>query len=353
MSSRSFGGRKPQRPSLVDGKRGVAGEVNDLRKDTEAAFTSVEGEIDLFGVEDISVFMSDGTWTKPANVNMIWMLVVTAGGGGGAGFSGAPGTGRGGGGGGSSGGSVVYTLPARLMPATLDVEIGLGASGTPQGGSPVDGGSTRLVGPDGTVWGHYRGGKSANPAVATGLNNAANGQAALLRGTLGFEWPVRLFSRGGESAFYEFGGSPGAPGARGLVGTMTEENRAITADIVSGGAGGAGLRAEDVAGWTGGAIGPAPGYAPLSTVTIAGGVPEGGNGQNGTTAFDLTTLTSIAQLTSWWGRGGGGGASHPTGQGGNGGDGAPGCGGGGGGAGVTGGLGGRGGDGFVIICSWR
>jgi hypothetical protein len=49
MSSRSFGARRPQRPSLTVGKRGLAGEVDDLRRDVEAAFTELEEEIDAGG----------------------------------------------------------------------------------------------------------------------------------------------------------------------------------------------------------------------------------------------------------------------------------------------------------------
>lgn len=46
MTSRSFGSEKARLPHLVDGKGGVAGEVDDLRSDVETAFTSLEAELD-------------------------------------------------------------------------------------------------------------------------------------------------------------------------------------------------------------------------------------------------------------------------------------------------------------------
>lgn len=41
----SFGSKVPKRRHLVRGKKGVAGEVTDLRNDVEEAFTTVEGMI--------------------------------------------------------------------------------------------------------------------------------------------------------------------------------------------------------------------------------------------------------------------------------------------------------------------
>ena len=47
MGSRSFSDERPQRPHLVRRfKRGLAGEVADLRADVEKAFGGVESEID-------------------------------------------------------------------------------------------------------------------------------------------------------------------------------------------------------------------------------------------------------------------------------------------------------------------
>ncbi len=52
MASRSLegAGEGPARPHLVEGKRGVAGEVNDLRGDVDDAFERIEGEIDLIAL---------------------------------------------------------------------------------------------------------------------------------------------------------------------------------------------------------------------------------------------------------------------------------------------------------------
>ena len=42
MASKSFGTKGPERPHLVEGKRGVAGEVDDLRSDIEEGFVTSE-----------------------------------------------------------------------------------------------------------------------------------------------------------------------------------------------------------------------------------------------------------------------------------------------------------------------
>ena len=49
MASRSFGSQTAKKPHLVQGKGGVAGEVDDLRSDVEAGFTALETEIDSGG----------------------------------------------------------------------------------------------------------------------------------------------------------------------------------------------------------------------------------------------------------------------------------------------------------------
>lgn len=49
MASRSFGTQAAKKPHLVQGKGGVAGEVDDLRGDVEAGFTALEAEIDSGG----------------------------------------------------------------------------------------------------------------------------------------------------------------------------------------------------------------------------------------------------------------------------------------------------------------
>lgn len=45
MASRSFGTQAAKKPHLVQGKGGVAGEVDDLRGDVEVAFTAMEAEV--------------------------------------------------------------------------------------------------------------------------------------------------------------------------------------------------------------------------------------------------------------------------------------------------------------------
>lgn len=43
--SRYFGDERPAKPHLVDGKGGVAGEVDDLRKDVDSAFENLESQV--------------------------------------------------------------------------------------------------------------------------------------------------------------------------------------------------------------------------------------------------------------------------------------------------------------------
>lgn len=69
MASRTFGASRPNKPHLVDGKSGVAGEVDDLRGDVEAAFTQLESGGGLLRTVE---------WTDPAAADVNAILTARA-----------------------------------------------------------------------------------------------------------------------------------------------------------------------------------------------------------------------------------------------------------------------------------
>ena len=78
------------------------------------------------------------TWTKPSNINFVYMYVIGAGGAGGGGRTGGNNSG-GGGGGGASSSITVALYPAFLLPDTLYINVGVGSAGASAGAGAASG----------------------------------------------------------------------------------------------------------------------------------------------------------------------------------------------------------------------
>lgn len=257
----------------------------------------------------VQTFTTAGTttWTCPADVTSVEVLVI-AGGGGGGGENGSSGAGAGGGG----AGGLVYNNAFSVTPATgYTVTVGAGGPGSTSNNS---------------------GSAGSNSVFAT--LTAIGGGYGSPRATAGGN-----------------GGSGGGSGLNGTAGTSTQNSSGSTG---FGNAGGAGV-GSTYAGSGGGGAGSA-GQSPLSPFTTGG---AGGLGQ-------AYAITGVSQYYAAGGGGGGATVTDSPGLGGNGigGNGGFGSGGsngtngtvntgsgGGGGCGNTGNtkLGGNGADGIVVL----
>lgn len=238
------------------------------------------------------------TWTVPANVTSVEVLVVAGGGGGG----------RFGGGGGAGG--VIYNPNYRVTPGqTITVTVGAGGAGHPgdaqSGGTASNGGNSRfgdLIAIGGGGGGNY------NQGGATGANAGAAGGSGGGSGSNGNNVNHQLVqvpggsptsgqgNRGGfQSPGYGIGGGGGGgAGTGGYDGTRTEPY---------GGAGGHGILST-ISGspvYYGGGGGGCCGNA---GTTYSGTAPGGlGGGGLGTGPGNSTSLSDGAANTG----GGGGG----------------------------------------------
>ncbi len=77
-----------------------------------------------------SEYVTNGTWTKPANLKCAWVVCIGAGGGGGSGRRGAAGTNRTGGGGGGGGTlSQMFFDASHLLETSYTITVGVGGTG--------------------------------------------------------------------------------------------------------------------------------------------------------------------------------------------------------------------------------
>lgn len=269
---------------------------------------------------------SNGMWTKPRGIKMVYIFCAGQGGNGVTATAGATSAG---GAGGGSGGQSSLIIPAAFVPDVLYVAAGNGtvaSVATWVAARPCAAYNAIPVASDIFLF--------ANGANGTTAGGVASAASAILAGK-----GIATYLAGIA------GGTAGAvtPTAGGAVGANT------TGLILSGGGGGGGMSAAATT-----AGGAAATTAPMTPYPIpAGGAGgssgvAGGRGQNGYVDWNNMVFTG----------GGGGGSGFPTAttsNSGGGGDGAPGCGGGGGGGALTGftpGAGGKGGPGFVIITCW-
>ena len=239
--------------------------------------------------EDVQVFTSSGTWTKPTNGTPLStrVFVIGGGGGGGSGRCGATGSARGGGGGGGGGGWSFTEFRTSDLSSTETVTVG----GTAAGG--------------------------------TSVNTANNGNTGTAGNLSSFGTTVRIRAGGGSAGGGGTNGGAGAGGGGGggtvfgiSGGAGSNGTAAATAGAgagqASGGGGGGGLS-------TGNALLAAASGGTPNTIATSGasgtgasalsGQPSGGGGGGGGAASIAGAATAGSNGGNYGGGGGGGGAS--------------------------------------------
>jgi len=306
-------------------------------------------------VADVQTWTSAGsyTWTKPAGVTYVYVVIRGAGGGGGGGTSGGAGTNRGGGSGGGGGGVSQFIFPASALSSSETVVVGAGGTG----GAAASNGNVGALSRFGTRLYAYGGGAGYQGSTSSssgggGGNNAGSGGAGATSASVGGEpgsgviASDKMFgtlagrsTAGGDGAYTEYGGAGGGGG----IPSSGTSKRGGSSMFASGGGGGGGrLSSVDLPANGGAGGGAGPLYYQYGGGASGGGL-GGSHGQNG----NASSLIVGAP-------GGGGGGANDAGVGGKGGNGGAGGGGGGGGGcgSTTGGAGGNGGDGAVYVYSW-
>ena len=309
--------------------------------------TNFELQNVVFGSDatDVQDFTTSGTYTKPADSQIVIVEMWAAGGGGGSGRRGAAGSAREGGSGGGGGAFKRLVLLAGDVGATESVTIGAGGTagaavtandtsgnnGTAGGNTSFGshgsayGGGAGIGGTATTAAGAHGGGSMASgePNAKDGSGNAAYGGGFGQGRSLGGLFAPTAGGTGGGASGHSNVGLGGPVDASGSV---------------HGGAGGG------AGGWITSGNSPSSGGAGGSPEAVTGGGGAGGD----------TTPSNGANGGNF--KGGGGGGAHASAAGGTGGSGGRASGGGGGGASVNGansGAGGIGGNGFCRVITLR
>ena len=350
-------------------------------------FTSSQGNFDLTDAKGYIVvreYVTNSTWSPPANAKYVRLLAVAGGGGGGGGgkrlSSLSANTAGGGGGAGGILNQIMYLGSAFTQP-TYTVTVGGGgnsgsgntnaAGGTGTAGTA--GGITSLTSGSIVMIRSQGGSGGGGGGIATGQGGVYNAGTSFPT-TLPY---MRYALEGGNSNIsFNIGQNvyPANPatydnGYRTLTSTVAGDNRtcyhALNGITGMGSGGGGGPQISQVA--YDGASGSGVFVNNTASNASAGGLAGTGNaGVNGTSdVLDIINLfyfSGSSTVTSSYGvgsAGGGGGSGNLSGtiSGGNGGDGGNiGAGAGGGGAcntgSLSGGKGGRGGDGYLVIIEY-
>lgn len=252
------------------------------------------------------------TWTCPAGVTSVEVLVVGGGGGGGRHS-----------GGGGGGGGVVYRSGYRVVPGTnYTVTVGAGGSGPPTGAYPGTGGGQGTNGGNSvfdtiTAYGGGAGGWNSANGLAGGSGGGSTGHATYGPGAgtdgQGFAGAPSAYDGVGYAS--GGGGGAGGPGGKGIGSSYTyttynaSSGTAYTKTVYpSGGAGGPGVfynisGQERAYGGGGG-----------GNIQYGGAFAEGGSGGSGVggdgSPGDGVTEGSQYGYDGVANTGGGGGGSH-------------------------------------------
>lgn len=207
-------------------------------------------------VPTMNVYTSNGTWTKPKDLD--YVIVETVGGGGGGGGSKTTGVGEGSAGGGGGGGGYTRTIiPASQLAAdaTAAITVGAAANGGTGGGTGGAGTAGNLSKFVGTTYGTIQ--SNGGGAGAGSANTAANQNAQGGAGGTGSAGTISVTgSDGGTSAIIggvrTYSGTGGASGG-GMGGSTRQVSGVGGAGNQYGGGGAGGTVGASTTGVAGGA----------------------------------------------------------------------------------------------------
>ena len=278
----------------------------------------------------VEVFTSDGVYVKPSGATAVYITVI-GGGGGGGGAAAGTGTAVTGGAGGGGAGFVFGWIPASDIPASVNIQVGVGGAGGIGGTHPSNG----TAGSNGTsskfgdhIIAHAGGGGAAGVSASEAYANGGYSGIGMYNGISGGNSDDDANAVSPTDGDVNCGGGGGGGAMESTAQRTPARGSHVYAyihgePIFSGGGGAAGVNSAVASGTNGGAGGSSVTNAGLPGAGGGGGGCGGGAGNNG----------GNGGAGGLYGAGGGGGGCIKTGT-----------------TGVSkGGNGGKGGDGIVVV----